>query len=134
MSKLQKLIEEAAAIAGNESKLAAALNVSRGNLSDWKHDRSPCPDKHVLAMARIAGKQPMQTALEVYKERLGKLASTLATGAAVTLVFGLTGGAPPAAAHGFTDLCTTMYRKVKSWRAAWRAGQYRAAPPETRPA
>jgi DNA-binding transcriptional regulator YdaS (Cro superfamily) len=87
--QLKALIDEAAAIAGSQNKLAAAMGVTSGNVSEWRSGARHCPDKHVLQMARIAGRPPVRTALEVYKERLGELAKTLAIGAAaIMLSFG----------------------------------------------
>jgi DNA-binding transcriptional regulator YdaS (Cro superfamily) len=87
--RLEVLIDEAAAIAGSQHKLAAAIGAQQGHISEWRKGKRPCPDKHVLQMARIAGHNPLRTALEVYKERLGELAKTLAIGAAaITLSFG----------------------------------------------
>jgi DNA-binding transcriptional regulator YdaS (Cro superfamily) len=105
MRKVETLIKAAAERAGNQNKLAAALGVSRGNVTDWAHGRTHVPDKHVLTMARIAGWRPVETALEVYKERLGELAKTLAIGAVTIIGISglLAGAAQPAHAHSTSD-------------------------------
>jgi DNA-binding transcriptional regulator YdaS (Cro superfamily) len=83
--RLEVLIDSAVAIAGSQRKLAQAMGVQQGHISEWRSKARSCPDKHILQMARIAGMHPLRTALEVYKERLGELARTLAIGVAVTL-------------------------------------------------
>lgn len=79
--QLEKLIAEASAIAGSQNKLATALGTQSGVVSEWRNGLRHCPDKYVVAMARIAGRDPLRTALEVYKERLGKLALISLAGA-----------------------------------------------------
>jgi len=79
--RLETLIDTATAIAGSQHKLAAAIGAQQSHVSEWKAGKRACPDTHVLRMARIAGLNPLRTALEVYKERLGELAKTLAIGA-----------------------------------------------------
>jgi DNA-binding transcriptional regulator YdaS (Cro superfamily) len=80
MSALTRLLDSASAAAGSDGKLGTALGVGRQRISHWRHQREHVPDKHILAMARIAGQPPLATALEVYRERLGELAKTLAIG------------------------------------------------------
>jgi DNA-binding transcriptional regulator YdaS (Cro superfamily) len=103
MRKVETLIDAAADQAGNKARLAAALGVSRGNVTDWREGRTHVPDKHILQMARIAGWRPLETAVEVYKERLGELAKTLAIGAAAIM---LSFGGNDAAACAGTRLAT----------------------------
>jgi len=55
---LDQLIERASKAAGNDSKLAKALHVSRGNVSDWRVGRRPCPAAAVVLMAEMAGLEP----------------------------------------------------------------------------
>jgi len=55
---LEKLIDLASKAAGNASKLAENLEVSRQTVSDWKHGRKPCPAGDVALMAEIAGMEP----------------------------------------------------------------------------
>lgn len=104
MTRLIALIDQAARIAGNDAKLAAAIGASRGNVSDWRAGRYSPPDRHILAMARLAGLPPIPTAIEIYTERLGKLAATttraIALGAVATLFYGANDRAQAAAANG----------------------------------
>jgi hypothetical protein len=86
MRKVETLIDTAARCAGSQAALARAIGATRSQITDWKAGRAHVPDKSVLAMARVAGWNPMHTAMEVYKGRLGELAKTLAIGAvAITL-------------------------------------------------
>jgi len=55
---LDELINRAAKIAGSDSKLAEMLEVSKQTVSDWRHDRRPCPPGDVALMANIAGLDP----------------------------------------------------------------------------
>jgi DNA-binding transcriptional regulator YdaS (Cro superfamily) len=85
--QLAKLIDEATAIAGSQRKLAERLDgATQGHVSEWRSGTRPCPDKHILAMAQMVGRQPVATALAIYRDRLGELAKTLAIGAVVVLV------------------------------------------------
>ncbi len=52
---LGQLIDQAAEAAGSPSKLARLLEVSAGNVSDWKAGRRSCPVADVVLMAEIAG-------------------------------------------------------------------------------
>jgi DNA-binding transcriptional regulator YdaS (Cro superfamily) len=89
MKALETLIRDASRAAGGQNALARAIGETSGNVSNWLSGKRHCPDKHILQMARIAGRNPMQTAMEVYKERLGEVAKTLAIGAVATLcIFG----------------------------------------------
>jgi DNA-binding transcriptional regulator YdaS (Cro superfamily) len=81
VDKVHRLIEASAKTLGSQAALARELGVSRASVTNWKTGHEHVPDKHVLKMARIAGWRPLETAMEVYKERLGELAKTLAIGA-----------------------------------------------------
>jgi len=52
---LDQLITKAAEKAGSDYKLAQLLEVSRGNVSDWRKGRRPCPAAEQALMADIAG-------------------------------------------------------------------------------
>ncbi len=91
---LDELIDRAAGIAGSDYKLAQLLDVSRGNVSDWRHGRKPCPVAEQVLMAQIAGLKPEEWAVraivaqhegtkkgDMLFRALGK--ALLATGAAV---------------------------------------------------
>jgi DNA-binding transcriptional regulator YdaS (Cro superfamily) len=86
--RVKALIDAAAVNYGSQAKLARHIGVTPSTVSNWKSSHEHVPDKHVLHLARAAGWPPIATALEVYKERLGKLAKTLPIGgAAIMLTF-----------------------------------------------
>lgn len=68
--QLNQLIDEAAAIAGSEYKLALTLGVPQQNLSNWKHGHRPCPIDLRAVMASIAGQDPQEELIEAIGERL----------------------------------------------------------------
>ncbi|MDZ7939283.1 MAG: hypothetical protein U5M53_13815 [Rhodoferax sp.] len=55
---LSQLIAKASTAAGNDSQLAKLLEVSRGNIADWRACRRNCPVADVALMAEIAGLKP----------------------------------------------------------------------------
>lgn len=69
LDELVFLIDKAGSIAGNDNQLAATLGVSRGNVSDWRAGRRPCPTEHQVLMAAIAGYDPVQTAARALVEK-----------------------------------------------------------------
>lgn len=92
--ELNLLIDKAAAIAGSDNKLAALIGTSRMAISDWRHDRRPCPPEDQALMAQIAGLDATQTLIratlakhegkpkgDLLMKVLGK--RSLATGAAL---------------------------------------------------
>jgi hypothetical protein len=83
--QLRDLIDEAITTAGSERKLAKAIGTFGPQINAWKHGNRPCPDEYIVRMARLVGRNPMATAVEVYKERLGELVRTLAIGAVAML-------------------------------------------------
>lgn len=85
MNTLQTLIREASAQAGSQNALARAIGDTSGNVSNWASGKRHCPDDKLLKIARIAGRNPIQAALEVYRERLGEAAKTLVIGAVAML-------------------------------------------------
>lgn len=50
-----QLLKLASEKAGSDYKLAQALKVSRGNVTDWKKGRRPCPPADQALMADLAG-------------------------------------------------------------------------------
>jgi len=52
---LDELINRAAKKAGSDKKLAEELEVSKQTVSDWRHDRRPCPIADQALMAALAG-------------------------------------------------------------------------------
>lgn len=67
--ELVKLIDAASAISGSDGKLARHLEVSPGNVSDWRHGRRPCPIDCVADMAAIAGLPVSRVVEEALIER-----------------------------------------------------------------
>lgn len=67
--RLVKLIEEAAKVAGSESKLAAMVEETRQNLSGWKHGKRACPVEAQILMAAIAKQDIDQVMKEALIER-----------------------------------------------------------------
>lgn len=52
---LDQLIDKASEAAGSDYKLAELLEVSRGNIGDWRKGRRSCPVADQTLMAGIAG-------------------------------------------------------------------------------
>lgn len=52
---LDELLDRAKKETGSDSKLADFLGVSRQTVSDWRHDRKPCPPADQALAAHIAG-------------------------------------------------------------------------------
>lgn len=52
---LPQLISLASAVTGSDYALAKTLEVTRQQVSDWKHGRKPAPLADVVLMAEIAG-------------------------------------------------------------------------------
>ncbi len=52
---LDELMDRAKKETGNDSKLAEYLGVSRQTVSDWRHDRKPCPPADQALLAFVAG-------------------------------------------------------------------------------
>lgn len=48
------LIDTASNIAGSDSKLAVYLDVSRGNVCDWRKHRKSCPLAEIALMAHLS--------------------------------------------------------------------------------
>lgn len=57
-TRLNILIDKAAAIAGSDYKLAQDLGVTRFNLSDWRRGKRAVPIGDIVLMAEIAGLKP----------------------------------------------------------------------------
>lgn len=53
-----QLITRASTAAGGDSKLARLLEVSPGNVSDWKNGRRSCPVADVALMAELRACRP----------------------------------------------------------------------------
>lgn len=52
---LSQLIDQASTAAGSDYKLAAALGVTRFNVSNWRAGRTSCPVADQVLMAELAG-------------------------------------------------------------------------------
>lgn len=108
-TRVKALIDEATVKCGSQAALARRLKVSRQTITEWKSGREGVPDKHILALADAAGADPVPTALEVYKERLGKLLADFTAGIGRTVAvmllgsLAVAGGAPVADSTSATD-------------------------------
>lgn len=100
---VKALIDKAVEVMASEAALARSLHVSPSNVNEWRHERRPCPDKHIVAMAKIIGRDPRAVAAEVYLARLGKLALISLAGVAVTIAGWLVPGSAANAAPATGD-------------------------------
>lgn len=55
LDKTLWLIDAASEQVGSDSQLANYLQVSRGNVCDWRADRKPCPLADIALMADLSG-------------------------------------------------------------------------------
>jgi hypothetical protein len=55
---LDQLIDLASKATGSDYKLAAELGVTRQNVSNWRHAKTPCPVGDQALMAQLAGMDP----------------------------------------------------------------------------
>ena len=91
---LTQLMDQASEAMGSDYKLAQALGQSRGAISDWRHNRRPCPIEDQILMASMAGLEADKWAVraiiakhegsakgDMLYKALGK--ALLATGAAI---------------------------------------------------
>lgn len=129
---INQLIDLAAAAAGSDYKLAQMLEVSRGNVGDWRKSRRTCPVGDVALMAEIAGLKPEEWVAraliaqyegttkgdKIYRA-LGKVSAAIGgaiatSGANALQIFSPEGTSN---ATAFIDRCIyalhTMYRNVK---------------------
>lgn len=100
---VKTLIDKAVEVMASEAALARSLHVSPSNVNEWRHERRACPDKHIVAMAKIIGRDPRAVAAEVYLARLGKLALISLVGVAVTIAGWLVPGGVANAAPATDD-------------------------------
>ena len=83
------LIQQAAARAGNESKLAAMIDETRHHVNAWKHGKRTCSIEAQMLMADIAGQDVETVMRDALLERNAgtargeKLAAALKKGTAV---------------------------------------------------
>lgn len=131
LQELNKLIDEAKARAGNDTKLAKMLNTTSSRVSDWRHGRKTCQPEDQAVLASIAGMNAIEVLAratvqqhegtpkgDLLMRALGK--TLLATGgvlgtagASAAEIFSLT-TAPGQMADWIRLALDTMYRKVKS--------------------
>lgn len=122
--QLHELLDMASKVVGSDYKLAQVLEVSRGQVSDWRHGRKPCPPADMALMASVAGLDAeawlVRATIAKYEgtakgdrlyKALGK--ALLATGAAVassgasaTAIFGNT---VPNTLGDWLVACSAMY-------------------------
>lgn len=67
--QLNVLIEQAAAIAGSEYKVAKALGVTPQQVCDWKAGRRTCSPEDRALLAEVAGVDPIAEIAEALAER-----------------------------------------------------------------
>lgn len=122
-----QLITRASTAAGGDSKLARLLEVSPGNVSDWKNGRRSCPVADVALMAEIAGLPPEEwtaRALVAQYEGTSKGDKLFRALGKALVVTGAVIASSGASAHQIFSqgsnalewtmgLLYTMYRKVK---------------------
>lgn len=68
-ARITKLIDEASARAGSDNRLATLLEVTRGNVSEWRHGKRACPLEAQVLMADIAGLNPHEVLAYAVIER-----------------------------------------------------------------
>lgn len=87
--QVSELIDRASKTLGSQAKLAKHIGAQPSHVSEWKTGARPCPEEALLKMASIVSARPIDTVMEVIRDRLGKLVTMSLAGAAVTLL-GLT--------------------------------------------
>lgn len=63
------LINKAATVAGNDTKLAELIGEARGRMSSWRAGKRACPIEAQILMAKIAGENPIDVMREAIIER-----------------------------------------------------------------
>ena len=104
--ELKTLIDRAAGVVGNQTRLAQLVGVSPNRVSDWKQGVRPCPMETQVALCDIAGlddhaaREHLRAAASVPppKRKAGALAS-----------IALVAVASAASAAAFIERCATMY-------------------------
>jgi DNA-binding transcriptional regulator YdaS (Cro superfamily) len=126
--ELKELIARAAAIAGNQSRLARELETEPQKVTDWKNGRQACPlaaIHYMASMAKISDQEfrALMENIELEKhagtvqgERLARVLGKLAIGALVTLsTFGASDVARAAVPSDLTpSQVARMY--IRRWR------------------
>lgn len=95
--ELQKLIDQAASIAGSDYKLAQTMGIARQQLSNWRTGQKPCPIDAIADLATIAGLDPAAVVMDTLAqrnagtprgERLKRAMGKAIHGVAATLTYG----------------------------------------------
>lgn len=94
--ELKTLIERAASVAGSYSALARELHVTQPEVSQWLHDRRPCPLQHQARMCELVGEDPKEHVWREVKRAMGKRMKR-AAGVVAMLCWLTPVGAPPVA-------------------------------------
>jgi len=128
LDDLNLLIDRAAAIAGNDSKVATALGVQRQVVSQWRKGKRPCQPEEQALLAELAGLDPVATLAratveywegkpkgDMLRRALGKLSPAIGAaagfaGAIALAISGLT-SPTPAQATTHSDLDNVRYVK-----------------------
>lgn len=121
LDDLNLLIDQAAAIAGSDSKVTAALGIPRQLVSMWRKGARPCQPEEQALLAELAGLDPVATLARAtvqywegkpkgdkLRRALGKLSPVTGAaagfvGAIALAIFGLT-NPTPAQATTHSDL------------------------------
>jgi len=67
--QLDKLIEQASAIAGSDYKLAKEIGTTPQRVSNWRRGEQPCPVEDQALIADLAGVDPVEQIIEALLER-----------------------------------------------------------------
>lgn len=124
---LQALIDEAASLCKSEAALAARMGVTRQRLSEWKHNKRPCPTEVIAQLASItqASGEEARRVLADAECRKGSNAGKAevmrrAFFGALALGVALCGANPTDAAASVTRERLTLYTLCTALRAALR--------------
>jgi hypothetical protein len=69
LDDLNILIDKARSIAGNDSKLAAAIGTTRMKIWNWRKGIQPCPPEQQALIAQVAGFDPTTTLIRAVVEK-----------------------------------------------------------------
>lgn len=94
---LPQLIDQAAAKVGSHTELAKRLKVTPQRLSEWKHNRRPCPLETQGLIAEAAGEDPGAWQCRQTLRQVGRIAAAVLLSVAATLA---AWHAPVAGGHG----------------------------------
>ncbi|MBX9935744.1 MAG: helix-turn-helix domain-containing protein [Burkholderiaceae bacterium] len=69
MQELTELLEKAATVCGNYSRLGEELGVSRMTVNQWKTGAKPCPPEDQARIADLVGLDPVEMLVNAVLER-----------------------------------------------------------------